>query len=75
MIATPDKIAIFVALAALLRPLLHPRPRPDEELQARKWFESLSDSERVRVQRGMVRGNLVEAWWNAGAYEKHREAQ
>ena len=74
MIPTPAKIAIFVALAALIRRLLHPKPTAQDKEQARKWFESLSDSERARVQRGMVNGNIVEAWWYARAYQKHREA-
>ncbi len=74
MIPTPAKIAIFVALAALIRRLLHPQPTAQDKEQARKWFESLSDSERARVQRGMVNGNIVEAWWYARAYQKHREA-
>ena len=30
--------------------------------------------QRARVQRDMVNGNIVEAWWFARAYQKHREA-
>lgn len=74
MIPTAGKVVIFVALAALLRRLLHPQPTANEKEQARKWFESLSDSERARVQRGMVNGNIVEAWWCAGPHQKQREA-
>jgi hypothetical protein len=76
MIAAPLKVIIFVAVASLVRTVMRRihTPTAQEQEQARKWFESLSASERARVQRGMVNGNIVEAWWCARAYQKHREA-
>ncbi|MBW8079572.1 MAG: hypothetical protein GJU76_16225 [Gallionella sp.] len=62
MIATPEKIAIFVAGATLLRRLLHPQLTAREKEKARQWFESFPATKRTRVQRGMVNGNVVEAW-------------
>ena len=75
MIAAPLKVVIFVAVASLVRTLMRHinTPTAQEQEQARKWFESLSASERARVQRDMVNGNIVEAGWFARANQKHRE--